>query len=410
MTLDRRGFVRGLSATAVLPGVAGCAGLLGPQGRAFPVEPHPPGKRRLVLCLDGSLAKTDDATNIDWIAASCQGSEARPMPQLVAYFPGVGTQPGEELLGGGLGFGLARQIMDGYHFVQANWQPGDQIFIFGFARGAYASRSLASFIGLLGWIEDPELATMAYEKWYRLQGERDPMLRRLLQDSIVKITAVKPIPMEVEFLGLFDTVAALGFSNIDLPPVLREVSQIVSYSIDGFHRVHVGPHVRRVNHAVALDEMLAHFSPTLLGPVPDEVIALEVWFAGGHGDVGGGHIGPEDNRNLAKVALVWMMESARAAGLELKPEAWSLLRRQADPLAPQHYAPPNITPEIASALSLLKARAPRTVPDGAQISPSILKRRGKEVEYRGIDGMPAPRQRYEPRNLPARYARMAGTA
>jgi hypothetical protein len=357
---------------------------------------------QVVVCCDGTWADRKDLTNIDWIADNCENAGA----QRLGYFRGVGTDPHEMVVGGVFGYGLSEQLLAAYHFIQTEWQDDrDQIFIFGFSRGAFAARSLASFIGLVGCLDRarPNLVEQAYHGWYRNARETSAAGRARAQE-VAAIVRPHVRPAEVAFLGVFDTVGTLGdsafFSRNGLVARLQELAGKRPLE-DRLHDVTLGGHVRQAYQALAIDEDHEPFEPTLLGNVPAGTVAQEVWFAGGHGEIGSGHLGPEDNRVLAKVPLLWMMEKAVAAGLILAPSAMARLQAEANPLAPQHNAPPRVEPGTSRLLATLGRRGPRTIPRDAVIHPAVLDQRlGKIVELRDINGQLIRTQVYRPSNLP----------
>jgi hypothetical protein len=213
---------------------------------------------------------------------------------------------------GGLGIGLSRQILDGYKFVRAKWQPGDEVFIFGFSRGAYAARSLASFIGLVGWLDSPDIIDRTYDNWYRHARQTDPDSRATVQETQDNVdwtqyeTTRSYLPRRVRHgRGPWGTDI---LPDHELFAVLRKHLENDLHTIQGFHDTTLGSHINNAYHAVAIDENHEPFEPTLWGKVPNGTVAEETWFAGGHGEIGGGHKGADDNRTLAKVPLLWMME------------------------------------------------------------------------------------------------------
>ena len=68
--------------------------------------------------------------------------------QLAYYHDGVGTSSFRPLaiLGGAFGWGLKRNVLDCYKFICRNYRPDDRIYLFGFSRGAFTVRVLASLI------------------------------------------------------------------------------------------------------------------------------------------------------------------------------------------------------------------------------------------------------------------------
>src|SRR4051794_25112033 len=106
--------------------------------------------KRLIVCCDGTWNDAEAKTHIHWIATHCQAQEASPLPQEIGYFAGVGTDPVWHLPGGAVGAGLSRNIREAYRFICERWDSGDELFIFGFSRGAYTARSLGGFLRLVG--------------------------------------------------------------------------------------------------------------------------------------------------------------------------------------------------------------------------------------------------------------------
>jgi hypothetical protein len=201
-------------------------------------------------------------------------------PGRVLYLAGVGTS-GNWLttrVFGATGYGTMRRILAGYRFLAEHYRDGDRIFGFGFSRGAYAVRSLAGLLHHVGLPRAPRLLT---------DSEVDDV------ESRYRHRLAAPLdfrPVDVDFLGIWDTVAALQGDT-------------------SFHDVSP-PNVRWVAHALALDEQRQQFEPTYWTGQATEV--EEVWFAGVHSNIGGGY----ENAQLSNIALAWMMSRAvHVAGL-----------------------------------------------------------------------------------------------
>ena len=208
----------------------------------------------------------------------------------VIYLAGIGTTGTvkHQVLEGATGTGTSERIRDAYRFLSERYQPGDRIFGFGFSRGAFAIRSLAGFIDMAGLPTEP---------------------RSLKEEELMEIYEaymdVKPIDKSlygtadtaIDFLGVWDTVGALAFGR----------------TLGNFHRISP-PTVKRVAHALALDEERERFEPAFWElPATAETQVDEVWFSGCHTNIGGGYVDP----NLSNIALFWMLQSARDAGLPL---------------------------------------------------------------------------------------------
>ena len=208
----------------------------------------------------------------------------------VIYLAGIGTSGTvkHQVLEGATGTGTSERIRDAYRFLAERYQPGDRIFGFGFSRGAFAVRSLAGLIGLAGLPAEPRaLKEEELLEIYETYMDSKPV------DKSLYGTADTP----VDFLGLWDTVGALAFGR----------------TLGNFHRISP-PNVTRVAHALALDEERERFEPAFWElPATATTQVDEVWFSGCHTNVGGGYVDP----NLSNIALFWMLQSARDAGLPL---------------------------------------------------------------------------------------------
>lgn len=313
--------------------------------------------KRLIVCCDGTWNDPEDKTNIAWLSENIvdDGTD-----QLVFYDTGVGTKWYDEKAGGIVGAGLSRNVRQAYRFIRTHYQPGDEVYAFGFSRGAFTARSLCGFIGLVGYLEDEDDVTDAY-RFYRINepDEVPNLFERLFQPK-----STGPIP--IKLIGVFDTVGSLGLpleiSDDATQPEddsLRErikstglkaldwLGDRLRRPITRFHDTTLGSSVEHAYHALALDEARAMFAPTLWTAAPGQALTLrpdrqegqvtqkveQVWFAGSHSDVGGGY---QDEPRLADVPLLWMVEKAASAGLRFKESALEAVRQRADTLAPQH--------------------------------------------------------------------------
>jgi type VI secretion system (T6SS) phospholipase Tle1-like effector len=215
--------------------------------------------------------------------------------------------------------GIDENIRSGYMFLAQNYLPGDEIFLFGFSRGAFTARSLAGFINACGLLKRQHLGDLGRAwTYYRGPGPHTP------EDFLARCNSDCHVDATIKFLGVWDTVGALGI------PV--GLFSLFDHSKYGFHDTGPCKIVKHGCHALAIDEHRDEFVPTLWTGKPPEGVTIEqVWFAGAHADVGGGYI----TRNLADIPLVWMAQKAEADGLALD---WSCLpnRRELDPLAPIH--------------------------------------------------------------------------
>lgn len=264
--------------------------------------------KRLVVCCDGTWNKPDSpfVTNVEKIARTVQTDPnlAGGTYQLVYYVSGVGagSYKADKALGGAFGFGLLHNVIASYRFLAQNYEDGDEIFIFGFSRGAYTARSVAGMIGHVGLLTklslvEERLTTAVH----RYQGKN--LDSGAYGESVDEFKHDHCHAAKVAFLGVFDTVGALGV------PVFEKAPQ--------FHDVQLSDGIVRARHALAIDEPRLKFEPTFW-TLPDDSTAStedprvkQVWFEGVHSDVGGGY----EQTGLSDTTLLWMAREAHAAGL-----------------------------------------------------------------------------------------------
>jgi uncharacterized protein (DUF2235 family) len=226
------------------------------------------------------------------------------MEQLVFYDPGVGTgNILDRWTGGAFGVGLSDNIQDGYQFLLHNYGAGDEIFLFGFSRGAYTARSLAGLIRKCGLLQKrySHRIVDAYNIYRIREGGADSDRAATFRKRYSNF----PIP--IKLVGVWDTVGALG-----LPGGLFRSTLGRKYK---FHDTELSSTIEYAYHALAIDEKRKFFAPTLFHQTTkglDKAQTLEqVWFPGVHSDVGGGYARPE----LSNEAFYWMKEKAEKVGL-----------------------------------------------------------------------------------------------
>lgn len=219
-----------------------------------------------------------------------------------------------------MGRGINRQIRRAYGYLASRYRPGDTIYLMGYSRGAYAVRSLAGVIDLVGLIKAEHATERNIRQVYRhYQCSAKTSFSKDFADAFCH----KETP--IEMIGVWDTVKALG---LRVPLLWR-----LDAKRHAFHNHALGKSVKHGFHALALQETRQVYTPVLWS-CPDEWEgrAEQVWFRGTHGDIGGQIDGFEPARPLANISLVWMLEKAELCGLPL-PEGWKS-RFPMDPNAP----------------------------------------------------------------------------
>lgn len=231
--------------------------------------------------------------------------------RLVFYERGVGTGAlRDQIFGGVFGHGLGDNVRRAYKFLCSRYAPDDEIFIFGFSRGAYTARSLVGLIGCSGLLQrefcTPELEERVWAYYRTPVNDRSPAVG----DSFAEFVH-DPARFHIACLGVFDTVGSLG---VPMPVFRRKNPDIYS-----FHNVELGTITKVSLHALAIDEHREPFSattwikPMFKAFLPNAHVE-QVWFPGVHGSVGGGYV-PEDERfrdgarraALDDIALDWML-------------------------------------------------------------------------------------------------------
>lgn len=284
--------------------------------------------KRLIVCCDGTWntpGQEDNGrpapTNVVKLFASVAKVDDAGIEQWSYYRPGVGTSGGlvGRALGGGIGRGLGDDIKSAYKWL-ADWYQGgaepDEIFLFGFSRGAYAARSLAGMIGRCGLLQHPE-GLDETQKWHRVDAAYRAYRRISDPDRDWVTTYPRLTGAKIHFLGVWDTVGALGIPDELFWKVLENPRK------HQFHNTKIGDHVVHARHAVAMDEQRRTFSPTLWTGDCGTCDIKEEWFVGVHGDVGGSYA----ERGLGDITLDWMMTEAEQKGLKFDTD----MRRQLDP-------------------------------------------------------------------------------
>jgi uncharacterized protein (DUF2235 family) len=281
--------------------------------------------KRLALFLDGTWNDPDDHTNVRDLFDAVRQETIDGVQQLAYYRKGVGTEWYNRLVGGTVGAGLSDNVRHAYEWLVRNYEDGDEIFIFGFSRGAYTARSIAGVIincGLLRQGADMSV-TDIYGRY--AQGKKSTPLYNLLRLPDAERNALgEPEKrllrasrrVEIKMIGVWDTVGALGVPWTEAPLIGRRNFF--------FHNTNLSMLIEHAYHALAIDEHRGPYKPTLwtkfIPAVPDpprttqirEPIVEQRWFIGAHSNVGGGYA----KDTLRRIPLAWLQRKASECGLK----------------------------------------------------------------------------------------------
>jgi uncharacterized protein (DUF2235 family) len=274
--------------------------------------------KKIVICCDGTANQF--AQNLTNVVKLYSVLTHVPDRQVTFYHPGLGTMepPGAltgvarkttRLMGMAFGYGLANDIRDAYVFLMKNYQPTDLVFLFGFSRGAYTVRAVASLLKMYGLIhqDNESLVPYAIRLMTGIDRSKEKSGQDITQyfDLAKNFRATLATECKPRFVGVWDTVSSVGW--VENPLKLPYIAN--------------NPDIQIGRHAVSIDERRAFFRnhlwrrPTDAGLDYGPKDIKQVWFAGDHCDVGGGYAEPESG--LSKIALEWMIEEAVKAGLEV---------------------------------------------------------------------------------------------
>jgi uncharacterized protein (DUF2235 family) len=279
----------------------------------------------VIVCCDGTWNTADERdsgvpspTNVAKIYNAIAKTDTQGAEQRAYYHSGVGTEGNrlEKFLGGALGDGLEKNVKSAYKWLAQNYHPGDKIYIFGFSRGAYTARYVAGMICSFGLADFSSTNPSDDEMWKGVdrvyEADRANAEPMTIADITFFNTPAGQSPKDttpIQLLGVWDTVGALGIpSDMALLKLLDDVDA------HQFQDAVLSNTVLHARHALAIDEQRESFTPTLWANADKHPDAKQIWFAGVHSDVGGGYI----QTGLSDIALNWMMDEAKALGLNFR--------------------------------------------------------------------------------------------
>ncbi|MBN2082344.1 DUF2235 domain-containing protein [bacterium] len=318
--------------------------------------------RNIVLCFDGTSNEVvSTPTNVLRLCRCLVKDEQ----QIVYYTPGVGTLMDPQAITDAkkwfrklwdlaTGFSLGESACAGYAFLVRNYRPGDKVFVFGFSRGSYAARAMVGMLNMFGLLQraNENLVTYLWQ-WFRSNILKQKSSLAARREFFANARRYKNLfaageKVEIELVGVFDTVSSY-LSTVWHPfwvlawaatcwfwhphwliqAAVYLVGFILSFAVLFRWLPYTSslPNAKQVRHAIALDEYRAFFPCNHIGGQNPNHI--EVWFSGVHTDVGGGRA--EDQSQLAKVSLEWMLGEAAALGVRVDPAKVQAVLKGRDP-------------------------------------------------------------------------------
>ena len=275
--------------------------------------------QKLIVCADVTWNDEDAAggpTNVAKIHHALKHKFVEPVEQFVCYVTGVGTQRSEHLRGGAFGYGLSKNIKDAYRFLVEHYERDDELFLFGFSRGAYTVRSLAGFIRNSGLLrrENVDRLDEAFRLYRNRSDDTHPQ-----SDKATAFRKANSYEPKIKFIGVWDTVGSLGVPLVRLR-ILGFLNRLIGKDWR-FHDPALSSWVENAYHAMSIHERRGTFVPTLWEkqnkPETERQVLEQVWFPGVHCDVGGGY----RTSDLSDASLLWMIKRAEGCGLEFRRDA-----------------------------------------------------------------------------------------
>ena len=374
----------------------------GPNSKDKDGNQTPTNVQKLFEALSGSgvLAPTDEEKEFALAAA-----DGAAKGQVGKYINGVGDTSNvlAHAVEGAVGLGLVARVIRGYTYLSRVYEPGDNVFILGFSRGAYTARALAGFVtrqGLLDWkamnldAASQESYSAGLAAWQQYKKAIYKNKGSVLQDLSEVVSDLRdrfdlglhPAPklqfvadVGITAVGVWDTVGALG-----IPDIEEKDGSAVRVDVFEFCDSVLNANVAHGFHAVAIDEQRVDFTPTLWD-ARDGVI--QVLFPGAHADIGGGY--PSAESGLSNAGLAWMARQIASVGAQFD----QMPAGEADAMAIQHQ------PWADSTLKM--KTGPRQFPPGMRLSQRVLQRLA--AANVPVQSGPADGTRYRPKNLTNSY-------
>lgn len=340
--------------------------------------------KRIIICFDGTWNRidADEPTNVLKMATGITPHSENGTGQIIYYDEGVGTSGSliKKLKDGAFGLGVRKNLREAYQFLMFNYDPMDEVYVFGFSRGAFTARSFVGLIRSVGIIQRDQVRQVpaaiklykkglgyAHEDLLAFRAKHSRHISTCGKDEQHRCEVLddylpgSSLPFKFRYVGLWDTVESIGFWKILWASFVPRKQNTFVDSDHKYHDHKLNGIVAAGRHAVAIDERRQHFHSepwgavsrrnTQLGfEIDDEDRPLqEKFFPGNHGSVGGGG----DIKGLSDGAFEWVLEGAKKVGLKLDVSATSSIYN----ILPDHQVPLRNTtkpPKLTSRLNPFK--------------------------------------------------------
>ncbi|MCG8617125.1 MAG: DUF2235 domain-containing protein, partial [Desulfobacterales bacterium] len=309
--------------------------------------------RSLIICCDGTGNEIkENQSNVLKFYRLIKKDET----QLGFYDPGVGTisnsnawarfkNKAKGVFGLSTGYGLDTNVLEAYRFLANNYQDGDQIYLFGFSRGAYTIRVLAGFLNMVGLLKvhNDNLFSYALTAYKQASNRDDLSIAWRFQE----VMDTKRIT--IRFMGCWDTVGSV---------IVPRPDRLYLPSLETLPYTLQNPCVKSFRHAMSIDERRRMFRlmpwkeggifkphPFVKDDDAQEQDVKQVWFSGVHSDIGGGY--PEGESGAAKIPLKWMVDEARENGIIFRE---NMVQRLVEGKTPKKSSRNYVAPDPNAAL------------------------------------------------------------
>jgi uncharacterized protein (DUF2235 family) len=330
--------------------------------------------KRIAIFCDGTWNTPDKQengkpcpTNVVKLANAFSHVSADGLEQKLYYDNGIGSEGSllKRVFDGATGTGISKNILQAYLFIINTYEPGDELFFFGFSRGAFTVRSLAGLIRNSGILDVKN--TDQIPRAYQLYRSRHPSYHpKEIETTLFRKTFAVEESTKIKFIGVWDTVGALG-NPLFLNGILSRNNE--------FHDTDLSSRVSNAFHALAIDEKRKNFEATLWRQQKDskDQKLEQMWFLGVHSDVGGGF--PETA--LSDISLKWMMEKAQDCNLSFEP-----VEMRPDPFGQLHESLKGFYKLGNKLFRPIDLLIPGKGNTNEQIHPSVIERYKNDPGYR----------------------------